>query len=83
MNIQNDIEALCELVREAYPHETPKAVSRVEKWLKSEDMSDKDEYSCSCNEGGKTENHIFWSKDDYRESGSPICQFCDDDMFKI
>jgi hypothetical protein len=42
-----------------------------------------DEYSCNCNEGGKTENHIFWTMENYREQGNPICPFCDDEMYKI
>ena len=42
-----------------------------------------DEYSCNCNEGGKTENHIFWSMENYRDSGSPVCPYCDVDMYKV
>ncbi len=42
-----------------------------------------DEYSCNCNEGGKTENHVFWSKNDYKERGNPVCPYCDDDMYVI
>jgi len=47
------------------------------------EIKELDEYSCSCHEGGKPENHVFWSMENYRESGTPVCPFCDDDMYLI
>ena len=51
--------------------------------LEEEKEKEMHEYSCDCNEGGKTENHVFWTIDDYKDSGTPVCPFCDCDMYKI
>lgn len=61
---------------------TQEIIETIELKGKSQ-KGEEDKYSCSCNEGGKTENHIFWSKQDYRERGNPVCPYCDDDMYLI